>query len=70
VGDVDAALAADAEVIVDGTYRTADRHHNPMENAATIADWHDGGLLLHDATQYIPASAKASRSKPARWSNT
>jgi xanthine dehydrogenase YagR molybdenum-binding subunit len=53
VGDVDAALGADAEIVIDQAYRTADRHHNPMENAATIAAWHDGNLDIHDATQFI-----------------
>jgi xanthine dehydrogenase YagR molybdenum-binding subunit len=53
VGDLDAALAADAEVVIDQTYQTADRHHNPMENAATIAAWQDGSLDLHDPTQFI-----------------
>ncbi|MBO0803802.1 MAG: xanthine dehydrogenase family protein molybdopterin-binding subunit [Nocardiopsaceae bacterium] len=53
VGDVDAALKDDAEVIVDQRYRTADRHHNPMEPSATIAEWRDGDLLLYDATQHV-----------------
>jgi xanthine dehydrogenase YagR molybdenum-binding subunit len=53
VGDVDAALAAAADVVIDETYRTADRHHNPMENAVTIAAWQDGSLDVHDPTQFI-----------------
>lgn len=53
VGDVDAALKNDADVIIDERYRTADRHHNPMEPSATIAEWRDGRLLLHDATQHV-----------------
>lgn len=54
VGDMDAALARDAEVVVEQVYRTADRHHNPMEPSATIAQWDgDGNLLLYDATQHV-----------------
>lgn len=54
VGDVDAALSRDAEVVVDQAYRTADRHHNPMEPSATIAQWDDdGNLLLYDTTQHV-----------------
>ncbi|HUA44405.1 MAG TPA: hypothetical protein VMA77_04215, partial [Solirubrobacteraceae bacterium] len=41
VGDVDAALSAEAEVVVDEVYRTADRHQNPMENLVTLAEWHE-----------------------------
>jgi xanthine dehydrogenase YagR molybdenum-binding subunit len=52
VGDVDAALAA-APVRLDRTYSTADRHHHPIEPSATIADWQDGKLTLHDATQWV-----------------
>jgi xanthine dehydrogenase YagR molybdenum-binding subunit len=53
VGDVDAALSVDAEIVIDQMYRTSDRHHNPMENAATIATWNDGSLDIHDPTQFI-----------------
>jgi xanthine dehydrogenase YagR molybdenum-binding subunit len=51
-GDVEAGLAA-ADVVVDQTYRTASRHHNPMETSTTIAEWRDGHLFVHDATQYV-----------------
>ncbi|HUA45707.1 MAG TPA: xanthine dehydrogenase family protein molybdopterin-binding subunit [Solirubrobacteraceae bacterium] len=53
VGDVDAALAAGAEVVVDEVYRTADRHQNPMENLVTLAEWHEDDLILHCATQWV-----------------
>lgn len=54
VGAADAALARDAEVVVDQAYRTGDRHHNPMEPSAAIAQWDgDGNLLLYDATQHV-----------------
>ena len=51
-GDVAQALAQ-AAVRLEQTYRTADRHHNPMEPSATIAVWHDGKLTLYDATQWV-----------------
>ena len=44
---------ADAAVTIDHTYLTADRHHCPMEISATIAEWRDGKLTLHDSTQWI-----------------
>ncbi|GII78810.1 xanthine dehydrogenase [Sphaerisporangium rufum] len=49
-GDPDAALAA-APVVVDATYTTPAEHNNPMEPHATVAEWHSGGLVLHDSTQ-------------------
>jgi xanthine dehydrogenase YagR molybdenum-binding subunit len=53
VGDVEAGLAA-ADVRVEATYTTANRHHNPMELSGTIAEWHaDGTLTLYDATQHV-----------------
>jgi len=51
-GDVDAALAS-ADVRIDATYETADRHHAAMEPSATIADWRDGKMTLYDAAQGI-----------------
>ena len=52
-GDPDAALAA-APVRLERSYRTADRHHNPMEPSATIAQWSaDGRLLVHDSVQGV-----------------
>jgi xanthine dehydrogenase YagR molybdenum-binding subunit len=50
--DVGAALSS-AEVRVDVTYETSDRHHAAMEPSATIADWRDGTLTLYDAAQGI-----------------
>lgn len=53
IGDLEAGLAV-ADVRVEGTYRTANRHHNPMELSATIAQWHtDRTLTLYDATQHV-----------------
>jgi len=54
VGDPDAALA-DADVVVREIYRTADRHHNPIEPSATLAWWDGDQLSLHDAAQGISA---------------
>ena len=52
-GDPDAALAA-SPLRLERTYRTADRHHNPMELSTTIAQWGvDGSLLVHDSVQGI-----------------
>jgi xanthine dehydrogenase YagR molybdenum-binding subunit len=51
-GDIDAGFAR-AEVRVEHVYRTADRHHNPMEPSATIAAWRDGKLDVYDATQWV-----------------
>ncbi|MEO8449235.1 MAG: xanthine dehydrogenase family protein molybdopterin-binding subunit [Gemmatimonadota bacterium] len=51
VGDVRAGLAA-ADITISSTFRTADRHHVPMEPAGTLAEWRNGDLLLHDATQW------------------
>ncbi|MDQ6774073.1 MAG: xanthine dehydrogenase family protein molybdopterin-binding subunit [Candidatus Dormibacteraeota bacterium] len=52
VGDVEAGLAV-ADAVVDQTYRTADRHHNPMETSVTIAEWRGGDLTIHDSTQWV-----------------
>jgi len=57
VGDIDAALAAgDDLVVVRQTYRTSDRHHNPMEPSATLAIWDGDTLTLHDAVQGVMAA--------------
>jgi xanthine dehydrogenase YagR molybdenum-binding subunit len=43
----------EAEIRIEASYQTADRHHNPIETAATLALWEDGRLTLHDATQGV-----------------
>jgi xanthine dehydrogenase YagR molybdenum-binding subunit len=53
-GDVDAALET-ADVRLEATFVTSDRHHNSIELAATLAVWNDGELLVHDATQGVEA---------------
>src|SRR5579864_3846762 len=53
VGDGDGAIAT-AEVKIQQTYTTTDRHHNPMEPHATTAIWDaDGALTLYETTQHI-----------------
>lgn len=52
VGDVEAGLTQ-ADVRIDQRYRTADRHHNPMEPSVTIAEWQGDDLVLHDSTQWV-----------------
>lgn len=52
VGDVAAGLER-AEAVVERQYSTAARHHTPMEPSATLAEWRDGQLTLHDATQGV-----------------
>ena len=75
VGNVAAGLAK-AEVRIEQVYRTADRHHNPMEPSATIAQWHAGKLDLYDATQWVwgvrmtLAAAFAMRPEDIRVRNT
>lgn len=34
-------------------YRTADRHHNPIESSASIAVWQNDDLLLYNTTQGV-----------------
>lgn len=52
VGDVDAGFDQ-AAVIVRRQYTTAARHHCAIETSATLAEWRDGRLTLHDATQGV-----------------
>jgi len=51
-GDPEAGFAA-SEVTVDATYRTPVEHHNPLEPSATVAQWRDGELIVHDASQWV-----------------
>ncbi|NKC33869.1 xanthine dehydrogenase family protein molybdopterin-binding subunit [Falsiroseomonas selenitidurans] len=50
-GDVPAGLAAAAHRVA-ARYHQPPRHHNPMENSATLAVWEDGRLTLHTAAQW------------------
>lgn len=56
-GDVAKALAA-AAVTVEATYRTPVEHHHPIEPAAAVAEWQDGGLTLHDSSRWVHAARK------------
>ena len=58
VGDADRAIA-DAAVKIEQTYTMSDRHHNPMEQHATLAVWDgDGSLTLYDSTQMVVGTKK------------
>ncbi|MDQ1081626.1 xanthine dehydrogenase family protein molybdopterin-binding subunit [Pseudoroseomonas cervicalis] len=50
VGDAPAALAAAAHV-VEAEYSHPAQFQNPMELIATLADWRDGVLTLHEGSQ-------------------
>ncbi|WP_120009864.1 xanthine dehydrogenase family protein molybdopterin-binding subunit [Teichococcus vastitatis] len=50
VGDADAVFAQ-AAVQIDATYASAVQHHNPMELLATVAEWSEGRLTIHEGTQ-------------------
>ncbi|TCP31401.1 xanthine dehydrogenase family protein molybdopterin-binding subunit [Sphingomonas sp. BK235] len=60
-GDPDQALAS-APVTVHATYLSPTAHHNPIEAAATIAEWVEGKLVVHDSNQgpHVIAAALAS----------
>lgn len=57
-GDAEQAYSA-APVHLDRTYRTPPEHASPMEPHATIAEWRDGRLTLHNADQGPFMSAQA-----------
>jgi len=50
-GDVSGGLAQ-AAARMSATYSQTARHHNPMETSATLAEWHDGKLVMWDAVQH------------------
>jgi xanthine dehydrogenase YagR molybdenum-binding subunit len=51
VGDPDAAMADGSLVVVEADYVGPPQHHNPMELLATVAEWDDGTLTVHESTQ-------------------
>jgi CO/xanthine dehydrogenase Mo-binding subunit len=51
-GDVDRALA-DADVVVEGEYRTQTVLHNPLEPHQAICEWVGDELHVYISTQYI-----------------
>ncbi|MET0535807.1 MAG: xanthine dehydrogenase family protein molybdopterin-binding subunit, partial [Steroidobacter sp.] len=44
---------AQADVIVEGEYRTQVQTHVPMETHALVADWRDDELTLYSSTQHV-----------------
>ena len=50
-GSVSSARAT-AAARVDHVYIAPTRHHNMMEPSATLAEWRDGELHIHDSTQW------------------
>lgn len=45
--------SAKPAAIIDQVYVTPSRHHNMMEPSATLAEWRDGQLHIHDSTQSV-----------------
>jgi xanthine dehydrogenase YagR molybdenum-binding subunit len=50
IGDVERGLA-EADVVVDATYRTQVQTHSAMETHGVVVDWHDDGLTVYASTQ-------------------
>src|SRR5258708_37259740 len=53
-GDADKAFA-DAQVKIDARFTCPPQHQNPIELIATVAEWHDGKLTVHEGTQNAEA---------------
>jgi xanthine dehydrogenase YagR molybdenum-binding subunit len=53
-GDSDAAFAA-APVKIDAVFNSPQQHQNPIELIATVAEWQDGRLIVHEGTQNAEA---------------
>ncbi|MFL5069075.1 MAG: xanthine dehydrogenase family protein molybdopterin-binding subunit [Xanthobacteraceae bacterium] len=53
-GDADKAFAA-ADVKVDAHFVCPPQHQNPIELIATVAEWRDGTLIIHEGTQNAEA---------------
>jgi xanthine dehydrogenase YagR molybdenum-binding subunit len=51
-GDVKRGLA-EADVVVEGEYRTQVQTHVPMETHGIVADWREEGLTLYASTQFV-----------------
>jgi xanthine dehydrogenase YagR molybdenum-binding subunit len=49
-GEPDKVYAA-AAIKVDATYTGPTQHHNPIECIASIVEWRDGDLIVHEGTQ-------------------
>ncbi len=50
IGDADAAMNG-ADMIVDAECVGPPQHQNPIELLATVAEWRDGALTIHESTQ-------------------
>jgi xanthine dehydrogenase YagR molybdenum-binding subunit len=50
IGDADAAIKT-ADVVVEAEYYTPPQHQNPIELLATVAEWNDETLTVHESTQ-------------------
>lgn len=44
-------LLDQAPVVVDAIYYSPAQHHNGLELLSTLAEWHEGSLLIHEGTQ-------------------
>ena len=51
VGDPDGAMADGSLVVVEADYVGPPQHQNPMELIATVAEWDDSTLTVHESTQ-------------------
>lgn len=57
-GEPEPAYAA-SDVRIDASYVTPSEHHNPLEPSATVAEWRDGELIVHDSTQWVRGTRAA-----------
>ena len=53
-GDADKSFA-DAPVKIDARFTSPPQHQNPIELIATVAEWNDGKLTIHEGTQNAEA---------------
>jgi xanthine dehydrogenase YagR molybdenum-binding subunit len=53
-GDADKAFA-EAPVKIDATFTCPPQHQNPIELIATVAEWRDDKLIIHEGTQNAEA---------------
>ena len=53
-GDADKAFAG-ASVKIDAQFFSPPQHQNPIELIATVAEWNDGKLTIHEGTQNAEA---------------
>lgn len=51
-GDIERGFK-EADVIVEGEYRTQVQTHTPLEPHGIVADWHDDELTLYASTQHV-----------------